>query len=191
MSQPTAALYLRVSTEQQDTDGQLSDLKRYAAAYGWHTVTYRDHGVSGHHDSRPALDRMVKAAKAGKLDVVLAWRLDRLGRSLRHVVTLVDDLRTAGVRVVTPGEGFDSANDYAPILLGVLAGFAESESRRISARCRLNIAARKARGERVGRMPTIQIPQERLETTASLSVRDAAKVLGVTPSAVFRARKGR
>jgi DNA invertase Pin-like site-specific DNA recombinase len=189
MEQTTAGLYARVSTDGQETDGQMTELRRYAAAYGWRTAKYVDHGVSGHRDSRPALDRMVRDAQAGKLKVVLAWRLDRLGRSLKHVVNLVSTLRDAGVRVVTPGEGFDSSNDYAPVLLGVLAGFAESESRRISARCKLNIEARKARGERVGRIPMIHISREQLDATASLSVRDAAKELGVTPSAVFRARK--
>jgi DNA invertase Pin-like site-specific DNA recombinase len=190
MEQERAGLYARVSPDAQETDGHMTELRRYAAAFGWRTVKYVDHGGSGHRDNRTALDRMLHDARAGKINVVLAWRLDRLGRSLRHVVHLVTTLRDdMGVRVVSPGDGFDSANELGSVLLGVLAGFAESESRRISARCRLNIAARKARGERVGRIPTIHIAREQLDATASLSVRAAAKALGVTPSAVFRARK--
>jgi DNA invertase Pin-like site-specific DNA recombinase len=179
-----AAIYARVSTEHQETDGQAAELRRYAAAYGWDTVEYVDRGVSGHLRSRPRLDALLEDARAGAFGVVLAWRLDRLGRSLQHVVNLVAALRAAGVRVVTPGEGFDSANDYAPVLLGVLAGFAEAESRRISARCRLSAEARRSRGERVGRKPR----PVAVEGAAGLSHRAAARLLGVSVSTVRRRR---
>ena len=81
------ALYARVSTLEQQTENQLAELRRYVAARGWPTpVEYIDHGVSGAKERRPALDRLIADARRRRLDVVVCWRLDRLGRNLKHLV---------------------------------------------------------------------------------------------------------
>ena len=184
----TAALYVRCSTVEQETAGQVAALRQYADAYGWSARVFQDDAQSGHKAKRPALTALLDAVKAGQVQIVIAWRLDRLGRSIQNVVALVKGFEQAGARVITL-EGYDTVSDCAPLMLGILSGWAESESRRISARCKINIEARKKRGERVGRIPKIEITSERLRETASLSVREAAAALSVTPSALYRARK--
>ena len=89
-------IYLRVSTVDQTVENQRQDLLRVAEQRGWEIVEeYIDHGISGAkgRDKRPAFDRLAKAAAHGKLDMVAAWSIDRLGRSLSHVSTFVDELR--------------------------------------------------------------------------------------------------
>ncbi len=83
-----AAIYARVSTVGQEPENQLQELRRYVEARGWTAAEYADKGVSGSKDRRPALDQMLADAKRRRFDAVVCWRLDRLGRNLRHLVTL-------------------------------------------------------------------------------------------------------
>ena len=99
------AIYARVSTLDQQPQNQLDELRRYTLARGWESVEFVDHGVSGSKDRRPALDRLVADARRRKVDTVVVWRLDRLGRSLKHLVTLLDELQALGVGFVSLGEG--------------------------------------------------------------------------------------
>ena len=87
-----AALYARVSTLDQEPENQLAELRRYVAARGWTAVEFVDRGVSGSRDRRPALDAVLTGIKRRRFDVLVCWRLDRLGRSLKHLVTLLDEL---------------------------------------------------------------------------------------------------
>jgi DNA invertase Pin-like site-specific DNA recombinase len=87
-----AAIYARVSTLDQEPENQLAELRRYVEARGWTAVEYVDKGVSGAKDRRPALDRLVTDAKRRRFDVLVCWRLDRLGRNLKHLVILLEDL---------------------------------------------------------------------------------------------------
>jgi DNA invertase Pin-like site-specific DNA recombinase len=105
-----AAIYARVSTLQGQTcENQLLELRRYLEARGW-TVTreYVDEGVSGAKERRPALDELVRDAKRRRFDVLVVWRLDRLGRNLRHLILLLDDLQATGVAFVSLSEGIDA-----------------------------------------------------------------------------------
>jgi len=103
-----AAVYARVSTLDQEPENQLAELRRYATARGWTAVEYIDRGVSGSKDRRPALDRLVADAKRRRFDVLVCWRLDRLGRSLKHLITLLDELQMLGVAFVSLAEGIDA-----------------------------------------------------------------------------------
>ena len=95
-----AAVYARVSTLDQEPENQLAELRRYVHARSWPAaVEYVDHGVSGAKDRRPALDRLIRDARRRRVDVLICWRLDRLGRNLRHLVTLLDELHAVGGRV--------------------------------------------------------------------------------------------
>jgi DNA invertase Pin-like site-specific DNA recombinase len=89
------AIYSRVSTADQNPENQLLELRRYVEARSWSAVEYTDHGVSGAKDSRPALDRLVADARRRRFDMLLCWRLDRLGRNLRHLVILLDELQSS------------------------------------------------------------------------------------------------
>lgn len=103
-----AALYARVSTLDQEPENQLAELRQYASARQWTVTEYVDHGVSGAKNSRPALDALLKDARRRRFDVLLCWRLDRLGRNLRHLVVLLDELRSVGIEFVSLNEGIDA-----------------------------------------------------------------------------------
>ena len=93
-----AAFYVRVSTLDQNLDNQLDDLRKYVAQRGWgEAVEYADK-ASGAKDSRPALDALLKAARRREFDVVVVWRLDRLGRSLKHLLDVLHELTALGLR---------------------------------------------------------------------------------------------
>src|SRR5437588_4551648 len=103
-----AAVYARVSTLDQEPENQLQELRRYVEARGWTAVEYVDRGISGAKDKRPALDTLIRDAKRRKFDVLVCWRLDRLGRNLKHLITLLDDLQSIGVGFVSLAAGIDA-----------------------------------------------------------------------------------
>ena len=86
-----AALYARVSTADQTCENQLIELRRYVEARNWAFTEFVDRGISGAKDRRPALDALLKDARRRRFDVLVCWRLDRLGRSLKHLVTLTEN----------------------------------------------------------------------------------------------------
>jgi DNA invertase Pin-like site-specific DNA recombinase len=182
------ALYARVSTADQQTENQTAELRQYASARGWTVAEYTDAGVSGAKDRRPALDRLVADAKRRRFDVVLVWRLDRLGRNLRHLVTLLDDLQALGVAFVSIGEGIDCTTPAGKLQLHVLAALAEFERGRIAERVKAGLARVKAQGKRLGR-PHAVIPIERLSAVAHLPTPAAARLLGKSIATVKRWRK--
>ena len=92
-----AAVYARVSTVDQNTENQLIELRQYVAARKWTLTEYVDIGISGTKESRPRLDRLLKDARRRKFDALVVWRLDRLGRNLKHLLTVIDELQALGV----------------------------------------------------------------------------------------------
>jgi hypothetical protein len=104
-----AAVYARVSTFDQEPENQLLEPRRYVDARGWTaSEEYVDRGVSGAKDRRPALDALIRDAKRRRFDVLVCWRLDRLGRNLRHLVTLLEELSVLGIGFTSLGEGIDT-----------------------------------------------------------------------------------
>src|SRR5436309_9049746 len=145
-----AATYARVSTVGQEPENQLQELRRYVEARGWTAVEYVDRGVSGAKDRRPALDQMVADAKRRNFDVVVAWRLDRLGRNLRHLVTLIEELQTLGIAFVSLGEGIDCLTPAGKLQLHILAALAGFERSRIQERVKAGLARARTQGVRPG-----------------------------------------
>ena len=185
-----AALYARVSTTDQTTENQVLELRRYAEARGWTTAEYLDEGISGSKDRRPALDRLLTDARRRRFDVLLVWRLDRLGRDLKHLVMTLDELAALGIAFTSLNEGIDTGTPAGRLQLHLLAAIAEFERARIVERVRAGIARARKHGTRIGRRPTTFTDGD-LERTAHLSVRDAAKALNVSRSALYRARLSR
>ena len=103
------AIYARVSSVDQTTENQLLELRRYVEARGWVAREFVDHGVSGAKDRRPALDALTAAVRRHQVDAVVCWRLDRLGRNMRHLVLLLDEWQSRRVAFVTLGEGIDTS----------------------------------------------------------------------------------
>src|SRR5262245_3347981 len=142
------AIYARVSMAQgQTTENQLLELRRYIEARGW--TAYReflDEGVSGSKERRPALDALVADAKRRRFDILVCWRLDRLGRNLRHLVTLLEELHALGVVFVSLGEGIDCTTPTGKLQLHVLAALAEFERERIRERVVAGLQRARAQG---------------------------------------------
>jgi DNA invertase Pin-like site-specific DNA recombinase len=183
-----AAIYARVSTLDQEPENQLQELRRYVEARGWTAVEYVDRGVSGSRDRRAALDQLLADAKRRRFDVLVCWRLDRLGRSLKHLITMLDDLQALGVAFVSLAEGIDATTPAGKLQMHILAAIAEFERARIVERVRAGLARRAAQGKPLGR-PRQTISDRDLARTATLSTRKAAALLGVSHAAVHRARQ--
>jgi DNA invertase Pin-like site-specific DNA recombinase len=179
------AIYARVSTLDQHVENQLHELRSYVERRGWTAVEYVDRGVSGAKDRRPALDEMLKAARRRRFDVLVCWRLDRLGRNLRHLILLLDELQALGIAFVTLGEGIDTSTPAGRLQLHILSAIAEFERSRIQERVMAGLARAKAQGKRLGR-PERQVPEELLAPVRGLSVRKAAERLGVSPATAHR-----
>ena len=180
-----AAVYARVSTLDQEPENQLQELRRYVQARGWTWTEYIDHGVSGNTDRRPALDQLVADARRRKVDTVVVWRLDRLGRSLKHLVTLLDDLQALGVGFVSLGEGIDLQTPAGRLQLHILAALSEFERARIAERVAAGLARAKRQGKTLGR-PRVDVSTDALASVAGLSTRQAARRLGISASTVRR-----
>jgi DNA invertase Pin-like site-specific DNA recombinase len=176
-----AAVYARVSTLDQEPENQLQELRRYVAARGWTAQEFVDRGVSGATDRRPALDALVKDAKRRRFDVLVCWRLDRLGRSLRHLILLVDELSALGVAFVSLAEGIDATTPAGRLQLHVLAAIAEFERARIAERVKLGMDRARSQGRHVGR-PRARVSDDDIAAVSHLSLRQAAATLGVSKS---------
>lgn len=187
-TKPTrAALYARVSTTEQTPENQLIELRRYAEARGWTTAEYVDTGISGSKDRRPSLDRLMADVAVRRIDAVLVWRLDRFGRNLRHLIVTIEELTAAGVAFVSLGESIDTTSPTRRLMLGILGSFAQFERERIRERIGAGLARARRQGTKLGRRRE-RIARRDIERTAHLSVRDAAKVLGMPATRVHRAR---
>jgi DNA invertase Pin-like site-specific DNA recombinase len=179
-----AALYARVSTLDQHVENQLQELREYCARRGWSVREFVDH-ASGSKDSRPALDRLIAEARRRRFDVLICWRLDRLGRNLRHLVTMLDELNVLGISFVSLNEGIDFSTPAGKLQFHVLAALSEFERSRIVERVRSGMARARAQGKRFGR-PEKAISEKILAPVRGLSVRQAAKRLGVSPATAHR-----
>jgi DNA invertase Pin-like site-specific DNA recombinase len=157
-------------------------------ARGWPSVEFVDKGISGAKDRRPALDQMLREAKRHTFDTLVCWRLDRLGRDLRHLVTLLDDLQARGIGFVTLGEGIDTSTPAGKLQLHILAALAEFERGRLRERVLAGLARAKACGIRLGRQP-VSIPDDQFAAVAGQSLREAAAALGCSKSVVHRFRQ--
>lgn len=185
-----AAIYVRVSTFDQNPENQRGELRRYIDARGWQAKEYCDIGISGSKDKRPALDLLVKDARRRKFDVLVVWKMDRLGRNLRHLVTLLEELQSLGIAFVSLGEGIDCTTPAGKLQMHILAAIAEFERGRIAERVRLGMARAKGQGKHLGR-PRKAVSDDEIEAVAALPLRKAAAFLGVSKSFLHEWRLSR
>jgi DNA invertase Pin-like site-specific DNA recombinase len=150
-----AALYARVSTSNgQTTENQLAALREVAARQGWEVVAeHIDDGVSGakSRDRRPAFDQMLRAVTRREVDLVAAWSVDRLGRSLQDLIATLEELRAAGCDLYLHQQALDTRTPAGRALFGMLAVFAEFERALIVERVKAGMARAKATGTRSGK----------------------------------------
>jgi DNA invertase Pin-like site-specific DNA recombinase len=184
------ALYARVSTADkgQDPKMQLRELREYCQRRGW-TITseYVDVGVSGSKDSRPELNKLMADAKQRRFDAILCWKLDRFGRSLKHLVSALGEFEALGVAFVSLRDSFDLTTPAGRLMFNMVASFAEFERDLIRERVKAGIANRRAKGFRVGRKP-VSIDSAKLRALRSegRTIRDIAMSLGCSRSLVHK-----
>jgi DNA invertase Pin-like site-specific DNA recombinase len=167
-----ASIYARVSTLDQEPENQLAELRRYVAAREWTATEYVDRGISGAKDRRPSLDDLLRDARRRRFDVLIVWRLDRFGRNLRHLITLLEELHALGIAFVSLGEGIDATTPAGKLQMHILGAIAEFERARIAERVRAALQRARSQGKRLGRpwkaRPAVMFPGS--------SVREAARV---------------
>jgi DNA invertase Pin-like site-specific DNA recombinase len=177
-----SAIYARVSTLDQEPENQLQELRRYIGARGWTVADYVDRGVSGTKDRRPALDALLKDARRRRFDVLVVWRLDRLGRNLRHLITLLEELQALGIAFVSLNEGIDATTPAGKLQMHILGAIAEFERARIAERVKAGLQRARAQGKRLGRP---RKPRPAIVVLGG-SVREAARRWGVSKSTAAR-----
>lgn len=185
-----AAIYARTSTADQHPDAQLGPLRAFCEARAWSTAEHTDVGVSGARDRRPALDQLLADARARRIDVVVTSRLDRLARSLAHLVRLGEELRELGVALVVTEQSIDTTTSTGRLMFSMLGAVAEFERDLLRERTRAGLAAARRRGRHPGRPPALDrrgLDRARRLAASGNSIRSIADVLGVSKSAVHRA----
>jgi DNA invertase Pin-like site-specific DNA recombinase len=184
-----AVLYLRVSTDAQTTDNQEQALREAADRAGWQVVkAYKDHGISGAkgRDKRPQFDALHKAAARREFDVVMAWSVDRLGRSLQDLVGFLAELHAVGVDLFLHQQGLDTTTPGGKALYQMMGVFSEFERSMIAERVRAGLRRAKREGKRLGRPSLPAETQEAIRTALAggLSIRKTAAQFHVDPSTV-------
>lgn len=184
-----AARYLRVSRSDQNIDLQADETSGLIERRGWTlAATYDDQGISGTKDRRPALDRMLLAARRREFDVLVVYRADRLFRSLKHLVTTLDELGALGVDFVSCTEPFDTCTPQGRLLLHLVSAFAEFERGVLIERTKAGLDAARRRGKKLGRpRVSVDVREARRLRSAGFSIAKIAKRLGVGVGTLHRA----
>ncbi len=185
------AFYFRVSTTGQTIDNQRLALQKVATAAGWEVVgEYVDDGISGAkgRDKRPSFDRMLKDATRRRFDMVAAWSVDRLGRSLQDLVSFLGEIRAAGVDLFLEQQGLDTSTPAGRAMFGMAGVFAEFERSMIVERVNAGLARARAQGKTLGRPRSTDDAAIRAALAAGNGILKTAKLCGVGTSAVQRVK---
>jgi DNA invertase Pin-like site-specific DNA recombinase len=193
---PKVAIYARVSTTNgdQNPETQLTVLREYCQQRGWPDPQEYVDRVSGAKESRPALNRLMEDAKRRKFDTLLIWKLDRFGRSLRHLLNSLAEFDALGISFVSYTNAIDTTTPAGKLMFSMLGAFAEFERDLIRERVKAGMArARKSgtrSGKKIGRpSSSIDIEEIRKRREAGESLRTIAKDLGVSAALLVKREK--
>jgi DNA invertase Pin-like site-specific DNA recombinase len=185
------ALYARCSTHDkgQDPELQLAPLREYCQRRGFEiSGEYVDIGVSGTKDRRPQLDRLMEAARKRQVDIILVWKLDRFGRSLKQLVTALDELSGLGIGFISYQDSLDLTTAQGRLMFHIIGAMAEFEHSLIRDRVKAGLDNARRKGKRLGRKPVPPIDMTKVislhQKDPGLSVRKLAGVLGMKKSTV-------
>ena len=146
------AIYCRVSTKEQTTLNQEISLKDYCVRQNYTIYQiYRDEGISGSKTSREGLDLMLQDMRQGHFHTVIVWKLDRLGRSIQHLLQILQELRNMNVRLICTDMNIDTETPQGKFFFTIVGAFAELEREIIRERINLGLERRKAQGKKLGR----------------------------------------
>jgi len=203
-----AALYVRVSTDAQTVENQISELREVTERRGWQVVEiYKDAGISGAkgREQRPGLDTMLKDASRRKFDVVMAWAIDRLGRSLIDLLRTIQDLEAVGVDLYLDQQHLDTTTPTGKLLFHVTGAFSEFERGMIRQRVNAGLTAIKTKIKRDGHFTTKagivrrrlgrpgaepkQIARARHELAKGLGIGRVARMTGLGTGTVHKLKR--
>lgn len=175
MTPKKIAVYCRISTAEQNTDMQIDGLREFAAQRGWTIVReFVDVGISGSKDRRPSLDEMMRDARRRRFSVVVVWKFDRFARSVRHLVTALDEFRELGIDFVSLHDAIDTSTPTGRFTFAIVAAVAEFEREIIRGRVKSGLDAARRRGRRIGR------PKVRVDLDRALALRAEGKSFAAT-----------
>jgi DNA invertase Pin-like site-specific DNA recombinase len=183
-----AALYTRVSTIDQNPETQGIELRLFAQQRGYEIVhEYVDHGVSGTKVRRPALDQLLKDANRHKFDAVLVWSCDRLARSTKHFLQVLDELSELGIQFLSKREALNTEGPLGRAILVIISAIAELEKSLIVERVRAGMRRAKLEGRRIGRTP-LDVDHAALvkDRLSGMSLTVVAKKHGLSRASVVR-----
>jgi DNA invertase Pin-like site-specific DNA recombinase len=189
-----AAIYLRVSRDDQTTENQRLILAREAGHRGWLIVqTYEDQGISGAkgRDQRPAFDQLLKDAVRRKFDILMVWSIDRLGRSVLHVANALAEFDGAAIRLYCDREGIDSSTPMGRAMIQMASVFGEQERSILRSRVLAGLERVRAQGGKLGR-PKVSPKVEnaiRTHLSAGKGILKVAALVGVGSGTVQRVRQ--
>ncbi|MDQ7090306.1 MAG: recombinase family protein [Methylococcales bacterium] len=188
------AIYIRVSTDGQTTENQKRELLNVAEHAGWEiTEIYEDAGISGAkgRDKRPALDNLLKDATRRKFDIVAAWSVDRLGRSLQNLVSFLSDIHGYGIDLYLHQQGIDTTTPAGKAMFQMLRVFAEFERSMIQDRVKAGLDRAKSNGQILGRPSTNSEKEAQIIETLNTGtgILKTAKIHSVGTSVVQRIKK--
>jgi DNA invertase Pin-like site-specific DNA recombinase len=187
------ALYARVSTlNNQDPEMQLSELREYAGRRGWQIVEeFTDQGVSGCKESRPALNRLMGDACRRRFDAILVWKIDRFGRSLKHLVNALAELAALGVAFISLRDNLDLSTPSGRLMFQIIGAMAEFERALIQERVRAGLRNARNKGKKLGR-PRVTVDASKIAflRTQGRSWAEIVAEMGVGKGTAQRALAG-
>ena len=187
------AIYVRVSTDGQTTMNQQRELDAAVERHDWKVIeVFRDQGISGKNgrEQRPAFDRLLQGVARKNFDIVAAWSVDRLGRSLQHLLSFLAELKAKGIDLYLHQQGVDTSTPAGRALFQMLGVFAEFERAMIIDRVRAGLRRARAQGKRLGR-PRVSEQIERAirkELARGRGIHAVAQAIGVGAGTVQRVR---
>ena len=186
-----ACIYARVSTDKQTVNNQLQELHKVAERHGWEVVAeYKDRGISGAkgRDKSPQFDAMLKAANRREFDVIMSWSVDRLGRSLQHLVEFLGDIQQKGVDLYLHQQNIDTSTPSGKAMFQMVGVFAEFERAMIQERVKAGLARARKEGKVLGRPKSSEATEADIRKLRAkgMGMLAIAKELGVGTSVVQR-----
>ena len=183
-----SAIYSRVSTASQTTDNQTQELLAVAERNGWNVDAVYSDVISGAKEKRPELDALMKAVIRREVDVVLIWDISRLGRSLQHLLRLLEDFHAKGVDLYLHQQGIDTTTPARKMMFQMCVAFAEFERGMIQERVKAGLARAKAQGKKLGPpgVPTQTVTKVKELHKVGMSFRKIGRELGIHHSTVSR-----
>lgn len=187
MNQQRVGIYIRTSTSHQNPEMQLSELESYICARNWNLTGVYSDQATGRNDKRPGLQAMLKDARQRKLDTIVIWKLDRLFRSLKHLVVTLEEFEQLGIKFVSLKDNLDLTTSSGRLLTNIIASMSEFEADLIRERVQAGLNNAKQKGIQLGRPSNLDLREVIKLRKMGLSLRQIAQRLNTSHSSVVRA----